>query len=94
MELSNQESRKAGTSKEKEEMKKPIIAMFCTALAWVALVPGLFAFLAGVGDIFSARPIGYSEMTSGGALIFASILWFALSRIIVLLTEIAANTKK
>jgi hypothetical protein len=86
--------------KQRKEMKTlteragmPVVAVFCTGLAWIGLIGGVLLFIGGIYD--SANPHvsgGVGEMTFGGALFFSSIIWFIAARAIALLAQIAQNT--
>jgi hypothetical protein len=73
--------------------KKPLVAQFCTALAWIAIIPGSLLLIAGIGDFMSNHPAAVGEATAGGALIFSPMIWFVAARVITLLAQIAHNTR-
>ena len=74
-------------------MKKPLVAQFCTALAWIAIIPGLMLLVSGIGDSMSNHPAATGETGAGGALLVSATFWFVAARAITLLAEIAHNTR-
>src|SRR4051812_2448598 len=40
----------AALAAEQSKIAKPIVAQFCTVLAWLAVIPGVFLLIAGVMD--------------------------------------------
>jgi hypothetical protein len=78
-----------------EKIEMPVVAIFCTGLAWLGLGGGMLLFYAGISDSVNPHVGGGSgEMASGGALFFSSIVWFIAARVITLLAQIACNTRR
>jgi hypothetical protein len=68
-----------------------MVAYFCVIIAWFALLIGGLLTASGCIDLANLHPSGPNALLPGVSLLFASLLLFALGRIIVLLAQIAAN---
>jgi hypothetical protein len=75
-------------------MKKPLIAQVCAGIAWFSLLSAVFALVCGFMDFRTGHPSASGEAITGGAFALSSVIWFAMARVIALLAEIAANTRK
>ena len=74
--------------------RKPLIAQFCFAVAWVAVIIAVPMLLAGLGDSMRAHPASAGELTVGIAIAISGMFLFVASRIVTLLAEIANNTAR
>ena len=80
----NKESRKAGTE---------VVAAFCTAVGVFSLSLGALMIVFFASRFTGREPDVASFFGTAAALIFSSLLWFAIARVINLLAQIAHNTK-
>jgi predicted nucleic acid-binding Zn ribbon protein len=72
---------------------KPIVAQFCTAFAWLALIFGPMDICAGIFDSASGLGAGL-QIYVGVFSLLASLVLFAVSRGITLLAQIERNTRR
>ena len=75
------------TKTNESNSAEPLVAKFCFGLGCMSLVGGpLLVVLAALSN-------APQLMAPAFLVLFGSVLWFALSRIIILLAQIAHNTK-
>jgi hypothetical protein len=75
--------------------KKPLVAQFCTVLAWLSIVSGVFLVGVVLANLSTIQSGTASEpIMVGVALVCSAMVWFLGARLIVLLAQIESNTRR
>lgn len=85
-----------GAAPASAPVKTPFIAHVCSVLGGLALFGGALALVGGISDSMNPHVMGggAGSMYVGFVLLLSCPAWFVAARVITLLAEIAANTRK
>ena len=78
--------------KNETDFKEPVVAGFCLVFAWLSILIGGFMLVIGCTEV--RTPGAGSIIGAAFAILFGSVVWVALHRVIVLLAQIEWNTRK
>ncbi len=79
------------TTDENKKVAPPSVAQFCQVIAWLSILVG--GIMLAFATTTPTAPGEASFVFTAFALIFSSLLWFVTARVIILLAQIAHNTR-
>ncbi len=77
-----------------EKMEMPLIALMCFSLAWFSIILGAAMIAFAIANASKPAPDALSFVLTAVAILSSSIIWFVLSRALILLAQIAHNTRR
>jgi hypothetical protein len=79
-------------SEQPKKPEWPASAVFCAILGCLMILIGCAMLISAIISIGQGAPGTGNFLATALALVFGSIFWFALARIVALLNQIALNT--